>query len=397
MFAAALSSLRESWTRSILSGLGIAVGTFAVILLISIAQGVRQGVVQQVESLGANFVIIVPGRIDTSSMFGSSGNIGVSPFKVEDEVEVRKTWGVLETAKWTFVGGTVSTAGRPPVQSFTLAVDPSWLRIRKHVFAEGEGFSGPKAREAVIGETAKKDLFGDQSAIGRVIRVNGFEFVVVGVTRESGSIGLWGGNPFSRIVYIPFDAAAETLAGGRVQIDRIIAQIAPDASPTEVKSLVESAMLRSQGGRETFSVLSQEDLLNAIFNVVNVLTYLVTGISAIALFVGGVGIMTVMLMNVNERTREIGIRKTVGAKKKDVFVQFLLEAVLLTTSGGIVGLFGTMGAIVVLENATPIRASLTAPIVLLGIGLSIGVGCVFGLVPALRAASKTPVDAMRYE
>lgn len=393
----AVRSIKENLTRSALSAVGIMVGTLAVMLLISIAQGVREDVRTQVDSLGGNIVIVVPGVIDTSSPFGNSGNIGLSPFTERDEQSVSRAKGVLNTAKWTFVGGTVTTGDSPPGQAFTLAVDLSWFDIRKHEFSEGGGFTSPIAREAVIGEMAKESLFGEQSAVGEVVKINGVEFVIVGVTRESGSAGVLGGNPFARILYVPFQSAADSLAGGKKQIDRIFAQTDPNLKPGEVKSSIEAAVLESQGGERTFSVLTQDDLLEAIYKVLNILTYLVVGISAIALFVGGVGIMTVMLMNVNERRREIGIRKTVGARRSDIFSQFLLESVALTTAGGALGLIATWLSILIIEASTPIRASLTLPVIALGFGLSIGVGCIFGMIPAMRAAAKDPVDAMRFE
>ncbi len=393
----AIASVRENWSRSLLSAIGIMVGTLAVMLLISIAQGVREEVTKQVGSLGANNVIVVPGRIDTSSPFGNSGNIGLSPLTEKDEAAVRSVTGVMNTAKWTFVGGTVAAEGGEPGQAFALAVDVSWFDMRPHEYSEGGGFSSPMAAEAIIGDAAKQSLFGNEGAVGRIVIINGFRFRVVGVTTESGSGGVFGGNPFSRILYIPFKAAVETVAKGRVQIDRIFVETNPTMEPARIKSAIKVAVLASQGGEETFSVLTHDELLQAIFKVLNILTYLVVGISAIALFVGGVGIMTVMLMNVNERRREIGIRKTVGARRSHIFVHFLLESVILTSGGGVLGLVATWASILLIEALTPIQASLTFPIVMLGFGLSIGVGCVFGLLPALRAAGKDPVEAMRFE
>ena len=390
---AAWNSITENWARSLLSALGILVGTLAVMLLISIALGVRQDVEGQVRSLGVNLIVVVPGQVDPSNPMMGSGNIGLSPFTTKDVDALKKVPGVTLAARWIFIAGTVTHTG-PPARAFTLGVDATWFEMRKHRFTEGGPFQETAGHVTVIGPSAKEQLFGKGSALNKTVHINGIEYRVVGVTNEAQTGGPFGQNLFSNIVYLPF----ETVVANRPspQIDRIWIQTDPASKPDVVVREIKKSLLSTQGA-ETFSVLTQEDLLAAIYKVLNILTYLVVGISAIALIVGGVGIMTVMLMNVNERKREIGIRKTVGARRRDIFTQFLLEAILLTLGGGLAALGATYIAIIILAAKTPIHARLTPGVIALGLGVSVGVGCVFGLLPAIRAAAKDPVESMRQE
>jgi len=364
-------------------------------LLVSIALGVKEGVTAEIDELGTNILVVMPGIVDPSDPFSGSGTIGLIPFTNKDVEGLRRIPGVKKVVRWALVGGVI-TSKQGRTGAFAIGCDPEWFSIAKHEFSEGGPFGSTRGRVAVLGSNRKRDLFKANRAVGEEIRINNYPFEVVGVLKGQHEQNLLSGPSLSTIVvYIPFEEVSRMM--GQQQIHRIFVQTDPSVEPRMLKSEIEKSMLRTQNGSENFSVLTQEELLQAVYNVLRIVTYLVVGISTVALAVGGLGVMTVMLMNVNERTREIGIRRTVGARRKDIFAQFFWEAVFLTGFGGLLGLAMTYGGITALEWFTPIRAILTLETVILGFVVSVGVGCVFGLLPAIRAAGKDPVESMRYE
>lgn len=394
---AALTSLREQRGRAVLSGLGVMVGATAILLLVSIAQGVRADVTKEIEGIGVNLLVVLPGRIEEGNF---NPNIGGQSFlKEEHAIRIRKELGVVRAATLTFAGGGVR-AGDKDAYPVTIAASPEWFSIHKTVLAEGRVIdSRDDARDvAVLGSVAKEQLFGTGTALGKKVAINGRDYEVVGVTQEKKSSGASGGLfsmfGFENVVYLPFRRLKSLRPD--MQIDRIMIQSDPNAEPVELKNRLEAVM----GGfldRQQYSVLTQEELLGLVYKIMGILTWLLTGLTSIALFVGGVGILTVMLMSVSERSREIGIRKTVGARRSDIFAQFLYEALAITSAGVMVGLALSTGVCWLLERFTPIKPLVSFGTVGLAFSVSIVIGAVFGLIPAMRAARKDPVVALRWE
>jgi putative ABC transport system permease protein len=391
----AFESLWEQRQRTVLSGLGITVGTIAIILLVSIATGVQKDVTQQVEDLGVNVLIVLPGRIEGEMMMNMNLG-GQSYLKPEDAKEVENVPGVVRTAPLTFVGGGIRY-GEKEAYPFIIAADPNWFKIRPIQLQKGRSIQPADANEdvAVIGSIAKEEIFGDQEAVGKVVRVNGHPYRVVGVTQDKkAEQSLFSMGSFENIVYVPIGAFRRVAPNS--QIDRIMVQTAPEAEPQNLVDAVDR-VIGKRLDRQQYSVLTQEDLLKLVFKLMSILTWLLTGLTSIALFVGGVGILTVMLMSVNERAKEIGIRKATGAKRSDIFNQFLGEAVVLATLGGCIGLAFSAVVCALLTAYTPIKPLITPGIVALGFLVSLGVGSIFGLIPAMRAARRDPVQALRME
>lgn len=390
--SAALVSLWEQRRRTSLSAVGVTVASIAIVLLVSIARGVQHDVGRQVEGLGVNLLVVLPGRIDDTGMF-SPNLAGLSYLDDSDVDRVRQLDGVRRATPFMFVGGGLSAGDKSSRSTFLVAADPEWFTIRPTQFAEGAPFGPGDERVCVIGSIAKQNLFGHQPAVGRFIEVNGVRYRVVGVTVEQeaqDSLFAMGG--FANVAYLPYATAREVVPNP--QIHRIMIQTAPDREPKALVASVERT-LAERLEPEMFSVLTQRDLLRLVFKVMSILTYLLVGLTSIALVVGGVGIMTVMLMSVNERAKEIGIRKTAGARTADIFAQFLIESAAVSALGGLVGLGISAVVCVILAATTDLKPLLTADVVALSLGVCLGVGTVFGLWPAMRAARSDPVAALR--
>jgi putative ABC transport system permease protein len=260
----------------------------------------------------------------------------------------------------------------------------------------GRFFDGGPGREVILGSVARDLLFPDTDPVGKSVEINGESFVVVGVTREQGGAApsLFRMQSFQNVGYIPY--ATLKADSPATQIDRFMVQISHETEPKELVSGLESA-LGSRLDRQQFSVLTQEDLLGVVFQVVGIVSYLVIGLTSISLFVGCFGVMTVMLMAVNERHKEIGVRKAVGATNRDVFWQFLAESGLIALVGVGMGLAVSLIAAGALALWTPIRPVMTPATVALAAVAGLGVGCLFGVVPAVRAARQDPVVSLRNE
>ena len=388
----ALQSLREQKVRALLSALGITVGSSAIILLVSIATGVQSDVKSQVQDLGMNVLVVVPGRIEEGTFNPNFG--GMSYLKDIDAERCSKVAGVVRAEPFTFVGGGIRN-GKRVASPLLAAAHSGWFAMRPVRMQEGRVLTPADEHSdvVVLGSIAKKQLFGSESAVGKSVDVNQRTYRVIGVTEDKQKEqSLLSFGSLQNLVYLPYRRLKQVQPD--LQTDRIMIQILPEAEP---KALIKhlDKVFEQRLDRQQFQVLTQEDLLGLIYKLMGILTWLLTGLTSIALFVGGVGIMTVMLMAVNERSGEIGIRKTVGAKRIDIFFQFLTESILLAASGGLVGLILSYFVDYGLYRFTPVKPMITVPIVILAFAVSMLVGGVFGLLPALNAAKKDPVDALR--
>lgn len=390
-----MHGLREQRSRSIFSALGIAIASLAIVTLMSIAIGVKADIKSQVEDLGVNVLIVIPGRFEEGNFNPNLG--GQSFLKEEFAAELKQQPGVVETTPLTFCGGGVQYNGKD-AYPFVIAIENVWFNIHQEKLVYGKFWADRNSTEqvAVIGSKAATTIFGDvKTALGKTLTINSKPYQIIGVTEEKDSKQtMFSMLALQNVVYIPFHSFAK--GNSSYQVDRIMVQASPD---TEPKALVKGLedVLGKHLQHQQYSVITQEDLLKMVFKLMGILSWLVIGLSSIALLVGGVGIMTVMLMSINERTREIGIRKAFGAKYRDVFRQFLYETIALSLLGGLAGLAASYLICLALYRYTDVKPMITSGVLATCLGVCAGVGTLFGLLPALRAARQDPVDAMRNE
>jgi putative ABC transport system permease protein len=396
-FQAALGSLWLTPRRTLLSGLGMAVGVAAIVMLVSLGKGVERDVRQQVESLGVNLVIVLPGRISPENPFNPMSFIGLSTLRESDLAVVRQIEGVQRVAPIMFVAGGASRGTRWADAALIIGTTPEWFQMRPHRLAAGRLFTEQEldAYVCILGPEPTRQLFGDEPPLGQTVHLNGVPFRVIGVTAEESQRSLFGGGGFEFALYAPIRSLQQAM--GSRQIHRVIAQTAPDREPRQLVERIRAAVRRNHNGSEDFSVLTQEDLLTRLFSLLRIISVALTGITSIALVVGGIGVMNVMLMSVTERVREIGIRKTVGARQRDIFWQFLFEATLIALVGGAIGVAIAWLACYLIDRYTVLHPLVELDTLLLALSVCGLVGLIFGTIPAYRAATRDPVEALRHE
>ncbi len=392
-------NLSSNKVRSALTMLGIIIGVMSIVLLISVISGTQDKIEGEIRSMGSNVLMCVPGN--SEEMHGPPGTMTVNKFKLKfvDLIETKSSFGVKATPVAINMGSIVKYKSKSKNDVMLAGTYANFPYVRNWNVASGSYFRDEDVRSArkvcVIGETVVKDLYGGNDPIGREIMLAGNRFTVIGVTERKGRTM---GQDSDNLAAMPITTLHELL--GTQQINQILVKVPDPANVTKAFGEIKKVML-TQLDKQDFTLRSSSELLNTFMVFTNILSVVMGCVASIALFVGGIGIMNIMLVTVKERTREIGIRKAVGARYSDILLQFISEAVILSVSGGIIGILISVGLISVVmavlgdKMPMPLKANTTSIIV--AFFFSTAVGVFFGTYPAVKAAKTDPIVALRYE
>jgi putative ABC transport system permease protein len=396
----ALKSILKSRMRSLLTALGIIIGVAAVIVMVAIGDGAQRQVEDQIASLGSNLLMIFPGASNIGGINRGAGSI--NRFTMEDVKRIQEEATLIKAVSPIVRSGGQIIGGVGNWSSQVLGVSPNYLEIREWPLAEGDFFTDKdmlsNAKVAVLGKTIVENLFPNEDPVGQQIRIRNVPFKVIGVLSAKGQGAM--GNDNDDIILAPATTVLYRLSGGRY-ISYIQASAAStqqiQAAQAELTRIMREAHHLNPGEDDDFTIRNQADITEAATETSKILTILLASVAGVSLVVGGIGIMNIMLVSVTERTREIGIRLSVGARTSDIMVQFLTEAVVLSLAGGIIGVLVAFGAIFILNNYSDQAAFIRPAIIMLAFGFAGIIGIFFGFYPARKAAQLNPIDALRYE
>ena len=395
------NALSSNKARSGLTMLGIIIGIASVIAMTAIGQGAQSSIQASIQSIGSNLIIVSPGAQRGPGVQISQGRGSAKSLTNDDATALATLSGIKGVAPDVTSRYQVTAKGTN-TNTQVAGITTSYTEVRNVQIDEGSFISDQDvangSKVAVLGSTARDDLFGiSNESVGQTIRIKQINFKVIGITKTKGGSGF--SNP-DDMIFIPISTAQRFLSGD--QYVSTISVSAQDSSVTaQVQSDITDTLLTqhhiSNPASADFSTLNQADIIATASSVTSTFTVLLAAVAGISLIVGGIGIMNMMLTTVTERTREIGLRKAIGAKRKDINTQFLLEAIMLTFVGGVIGVM--LGWLISfgVNYFGILQTSVSISSILLAFGVSAGIGIIFGYYPARRAAQLNPIDALRYE
>jgi putative ABC transport system permease protein len=396
-FRVAFEAILSNKVRSGLTMLGVIIGVMAVILLVSIGEGAQVYITKELTGLGTNLLIITPGKTSTRGGFHPPSAGTVRKLTYDDSLALRRrAWILTDAVPLVFGTGKIKyqNMGR---DTMVIGTTPEFQRVRSLFVDTGsyvsQGDVDSKAKVIVLGTKVKEELFGADNPLGKVVTLSDARYRVIGVMRKKGtSLGM----DIDDIVYVPVTSGQELFDTD--SLFEIIASTPRAEDVDRAIAQIKDILIKRHAHKEDFTIQTQGAMLETMNTILGVLTAVLGGIAGISLVVGGIGIMNIMLVSVRERTREIGIRKALGARNRDIMAQFMIEAITLSGAGGVIGILLGVGLALLIPVFVPVLpTSVSAWSIIMAFTFSAAVGVFFGVYPARRAALQDPIQALRYE
>lgn len=398
-FLMAWASLVANKLRSLLTMLGIIIGVAAVIALVSIGNGVKQDIEDSISSLGSNLLVVLPGAPRTPGARPSQGSM--KSLKISDYEAIAKLEGVKAASPMTN-GSYVVIYQNKNWTTSVAGVNSNFQDVNNWTMTSGRFFSDKnvqnRERVAVVGQTVVKNLFADEDPVGKEIRVKNIPFRVIGVLKSKGNGTM--GNDQDDTVLIPYTTSMERVEGIDY-LHRVYVVAKDDEGIDRLQADIENLLRVRHNIKDTnlddFNIQNMKSIMETVAQTTGTFTLFLGAVAAISLVVGGIGIMNIMLVSVTERTREIGVRKALGATYSVIVTQFLIEAVVISLMGGFIGIAFGIGASKVIGMVSGMSTVVSVPTIIMSFAFSMAIGLIFGIYPARKAAKLNPIDALHYE